>query len=122
MIKSLFKSAAASFLIAFCTGTNAIPSSSNPLPGANMGIAYMLPGSQEIYGQNYDVYMHPASTQKILTALAAYLYLGTEYRIRTALMLEKNAVNPQGKLNKFRRYTAGKYCRAFFRRSYSYLG
>lgn len=99
MIKSLFKSAAASFLIGFCTYAHAVPASSSPLQGANMGIAYMLPGSQEIYGQNYDVYMHPASTQKILTALAAYLYLGTEYRIRTALMLDKNVLNAQGKLN-----------------------
>lgn len=82
----------------FSGTASAIPASSEPVPGTNLGIAYHLPNSTETYGQNYDVYMHPASTQKILTALAAYLYLGRDYKIRTALKVNRNAVNDKGEL------------------------
>lgn len=91
-VKSLFFS-----LLLSSTQVLAVPASSVPVEGTNLGIAYKLPTSNEIYGQNFDVYMHPASTQKILTALAAYLYLGHDYKIRTALMLNRQAIGQNGK-------------------------
>lgn len=81
-----------------CFSAHAISASSDPIPGVNLGIAYKLPNHSEIFGQNYDVYMHPASTQKILTALAAYLYLGRDFKIRTTLKVNRNAFNDQGAL------------------------
>ncbi|MDY6322758.1 MAG: D-alanyl-D-alanine carboxypeptidase/D-alanyl-D-alanine-endopeptidase [Succinivibrio sp.] len=77
----------------------AIPSSPAPVDGINLGVAYRLPGSDTVYGQNYDVYMHPASTQKLLTALASYLYLGPGYRIHTSLQVKSGALGAQGALN-----------------------
>ncbi len=96
-MKSFFKNAFLSLLLSSST-VLAVPSSSLPVQGTNMGIAYRLPGGNDIYGQNYDVYMHPASTQKILTALAAYLYLGHDYKIRTSLLLNRNVFDQNGKL------------------------
>lgn len=98
LIKSALSLALASFAFVSLLNTTVIAAPAQPIPvaGTNMGIAYKLPGSNDVYGQNYDVYMHPASTQKVLTALAAFLYLGPDYQIRTALQLKNGAVNQQG--------------------------
>lgn len=85
-------------LLCTCLAAQAVPSSPVPVAGTNMGIAYRLPGSDTVYGQNYDVYMHPASTQKIITAISALLYLGPSYRIRTALGVRREAIASQGQL------------------------
>ncbi|MGN0908598.1 MAG: D-alanyl-D-alanine carboxypeptidase/D-alanyl-D-alanine-endopeptidase [Succinivibrio sp.] len=85
-------------LLCTCLAAQAVPSSPVPVAGTNMGIAYRLPGSDTVYGQNYDVYMHPASTQKIITALSALLYLGPSYKIRTALAVRREAIASQGTL------------------------
>lgn len=76
----------------------AVKASSTPLEGSQVAVAYQLPNSNEVYGVNNDVYFHPASTQKLVTALAATLFLGPDYTIKTRLQVSQNAVN-QTKLN-----------------------
>ncbi len=70
----------------------AIEASSTPLPGAQIGIAYLNPQDNQIYDLNGDTYFHPASTQKIVTALSAMLYLGPEYRLETRLQVKNDGV------------------------------
>lgn len=76
----------------------AISADPEPLEGSQIGLAYMLPNSNQIYGMNIDTYYHPASTQKVVTALAALLYLGPNYELTTKLDVGKNAIAANNKL------------------------
>ena len=59
--------------------------------GALNGFAYTL-ANGETYGYNLDTYFKPASTEKVITALAAMLYLGPNFQFETSLNLEKKAI------------------------------
>lgn len=76
----------------------AIKASPTPIPGSQVGVAYLKPNDNKIYGQNIDTFMHPASTLKVLTALSAVLYLGHDYTFKTTISVNPNAVNAQGKV------------------------
>lgn len=76
----------------------AIPAKSTPLPGTLIGIAYTLPGSSKIYGNNIDTFMQPASTLKVVTALAAVLFLGQDYTLKTHLEVPEHLLNQDGSL------------------------
>lgn len=69
----------------------AIAASSQQLPGSVVGVAYVGADNQ-VYGTREDEYFHPASTQKLVTALAAMLYLGPDYRLNTTLNLPVSKV------------------------------
>lgn len=75
-----------------CSPAQAIKASAESLQGSNIAVAYRLPGSSEIQGVNQNIYFHPASTQKLLTALAATLYLGEDFTFDTRLQLQSKAV------------------------------
>lgn len=92
-------SAALVVSLALSGPAHALGASSTPLDGAQIGVAYMLPGSKQVYGQNQDLYFHPASTQKMLTALAAILYLGPDFELTTRLDVESSAIAANNKLN-----------------------
>lgn len=97
-VKHLFTALLAAGMITVCSPALAIKASSEPLEGAHIGVAYMLPGTGEVYGTRMDEYFHPASTQKIVTALAAMLYLGPDYTLNTTLSVTSPAVT-DGRLN-----------------------
>lgn len=77
---------------------SAVSADPEPLTGTQIGLAYKLPNSNQIYGMNIDTYFHPASTQKVVTALAALLYLGPDYELTTKLDVSRNAVTTNNKL------------------------
>ncbi|MBO6258715.1 MAG: D-alanyl-D-alanine carboxypeptidase/D-alanyl-D-alanine-endopeptidase [Succinivibrio sp.] len=74
----------------------AVPAESTPVEGANIAVAYQLPNSEKVYGQNFDTYYHPASTQKLLTGLSAILYLGHQWKMKTELKVSDSAFNAKG--------------------------
>ncbi|MCR5536257.1 MAG: D-alanyl-D-alanine carboxypeptidase/D-alanyl-D-alanine-endopeptidase [Succinivibrio sp.] len=74
------------------SAAHAVSASSTPVAGANLGIAYLTPHSQQVQGFNIDTYFHPASTQKLLTALAALLFLGPDYQMLTTLAVRPKLV------------------------------
>jgi len=86
----------ASALLIYSSSALALNASDKPIEGSQIGVAYLRPNSNQIYGHNIDTYMHPASTLKVLTGLAAILYLGHDYRFRTNLEIESSQVNSQG--------------------------
>ena len=95
-MKKYFKLLIAS--ICLCTTSAlAINADPNPVPGSQVGVAYLRPNDNKIYGQNIDTYMHPASTLKVVSTLAAILYLGHDYTFKTNLEVSANLVNAQGK-------------------------
>ncbi len=75
-----------------CSPAQAIKASAESLAGSNIAVAYRLPGSSDILGVNQHIYFHPASTQKLITALAATLYLGEDFTFDTKLQLQSQAV------------------------------
>lgn len=83
-------------IILFCAlllsvpASHAVQSQPRPLPGSHTAVAYMTSGG--VGGYNVDTYMHPASTQKVLTALAAVLHLGNDYTFKTRLAVSSSAV------------------------------
>lgn len=97
LANKLFFLSAFSFCLAFQTA-NAISADPEPLAGSQIGLAYMLPNSNQVYGKNIDTYYHPASTQKVVTALAALLYLGPDYELTTKLDVNKSAIGANNKL------------------------
>ncbi|MGN0914821.1 MAG: D-alanyl-D-alanine carboxypeptidase/D-alanyl-D-alanine-endopeptidase [Succinivibrio sp.] len=78
--------------------SHAIKARSTPIPGTQVGVAYMLPDDSKIYGQNFDTYMHPASTLKVITGLAAILYLGHDYTFKTTLEVAPQSATADGKI------------------------
>lgn len=82
----------------FSSSAFAVPAESTPVEGANIAVAYQLPNSPKVYGQNFDTYYHPASTQKLLTGLSAILYLGHEWKMKTELKVSDSALTDK-KLN-----------------------
>lgn len=66
--------------------------------GAMNGVAYLPDQSSLVYGQNVDTYFRPASTEKVITALAALLYLGPNYQIKTKLLVNNKAISSNGQL------------------------
>ena len=60
--------------------------------GARVALAYNEPGQAGSQGIHADAFMIPASTQKVLTALAASLYLGKEWRFKTRLLAPTGAL------------------------------
>lgn len=88
------------FLAALLTASGsspalAIKASPEPLQGSNVAVAYQLPGSEVVHGVNQEIYFHPASTQKLITALAATLFLGEDFTFDTRLQLQRKALlNP----------------------------
>ncbi len=89
-IKSTFT---ASIFLFFAAAVFAADTSPKPLPGSLVGIAYLNPSDNQIYDVRGDDYFHPASTQKIITALAAVLYLGPDYRLKTLLQVSNESLN-----------------------------
>lgn len=87
--------------IALCTPltASAITADSEPLPGSQVGIAYKLPNSNKVYGKNNHLFFHPASTQKVVTALAAMIYLGPDYEIKTNLAVRNHVIAANNKLH-----------------------
>ena len=70
-----------------------------PVPdGARVAVAYKTPGQASIQGVHTDAFMIPASTQKVLTATAAALYLGLDWQFKTRLLAENGAM-AQAKAN-----------------------
>ena len=74
----------------------AIKASSTPIEGSLVGVAYLRPNDNQIYGQNYDTFMHPASTLKVITALASVLYLGHDYKFVTNIAVSSSKVDKNG--------------------------
>ena len=100
MVRNFFTSwvLAASVCSALVSGLHsssaaAMPASSTPLEGSQVGIAYQLPNSSKVYGTNQNIFFHPASTQKMVTALAAMLYLGPDYVLTTSLEVSNSAAS-----------------------------
>ncbi len=89
----LFLGCTATTLFCSLPTAQAITAQSHPLEGSQIAVAYQLPGSNEVYGVNSDIYFHPASTQKLITALAASLFLGNDYTIKTRLQVQQQALN-----------------------------
>lgn len=81
-----------------CQSAFALAPDPMPLEGSQVGLAYKLPNSDKIYGKNIDTYYHPASTQKILTALAALIYLGPDYELTTKLDVNRDAIGANNTL------------------------
>lgn len=99
MLRQLLTSCCVALLLATTLGSaHAIEVSSKPLAGSQVGIAYQLSPNGRVYGKNQDLYFHPASTQKIVTALAALLYLGPDYQIATKLQVNAKALTSQRQL------------------------
>lgn len=82
----------------FSAPAQALEASSTPLEGSQIGVAYKLPHSNKVYGKNQGLYFHPASTQKILTALTSMLYLGPDYVLETTLEVQKSAAGADSQL------------------------
>lgn len=70
----------------------AIPATSTPLEGSQVGIAYRFSPKGKIHGINQELYFHPASTQKMVTALAAMIFLGGDYELITRLEVNRNVM------------------------------
>lgn len=96
--QSIYALCAALLFLFTGSQAQAVKTLHEPLPGSQVAIAYQLPGSSKVYGSNYDIYMHPASTQKLLTALASMLYLGPDYTIKTRLQVQQHALAQDGRL------------------------
>ncbi|MCK0534518.1 MULTISPECIES: D-alanyl-D-alanine carboxypeptidase/D-alanyl-D-alanine-endopeptidase [unclassified Anaerobiospirillum] len=71
----------------------AIPATSTPLEGSQIGIAYRFSPQGKIHGINQELFFHPASTQKMVTALAAMIFLGGDYELITRLEVNRNVMN-----------------------------
>lgn len=82
----------------YSSSSLAIKSNPNPIPGSQIGVAYLRPNDNNIYGKNIDTYMHPASTLKVITGLAAILYLGHDYKFKTNLEVSARQVSSQGNI------------------------
>ena len=95
IVKSLLLSLSISLFTAPSYALNASPT---PIEGSQVGVAYLKPHDNKIYGVNYDTYMHPASTLKVITGLAAILYLGHDYKFITNIAVASNKVTSQGKV------------------------
>ncbi len=98
MIIKTLKIALTALILIINTQAYAIPAKSTPLEGTQIGVAYTLPNSQQIYGKNIDTFMQPASTLKVVTALAAVLYLGQDYTLKTLLEVPPQSLNQDGSL------------------------
>ena len=79
----------AALISALCISTGVKAHAAKPLEGSSVSVIYSL--NNKIHGINYNAYMHPASTQKLLTALASLLYLGPDYTFKTALYISKQS-------------------------------
>lgn len=77
----------------FTTNVHAILPKDTPVEGSSVAFAYKLDSSKEVYGKDFDTYYHPASTQKLLTALSAILYLGNDFELKTKLLVEQKAIS-----------------------------
>ena len=78
-------------LVSLCGGATA--TASIPVPeGARVAIAYKVPGQSTIQGVHTDAFMIPASTQKVLTATAASLFLGPDWQFKTRLLAAQGAM------------------------------
>lgn len=64
--------------------------------GALNGVAYSLNGT--VKGYNQDLYFKPASTEKVITALAALSYLGPNYQIKTRLLVSSKSLSSGNKI------------------------
>lgn len=64
--------------------------------GALNGVAYEING--RVSGYNMDQYFRPASTEKVLTALAALEYLGPDYHFSTLLKVSSKSILSNNKL------------------------
>ncbi|MEZ7862484.1 MAG: D-alanyl-D-alanine carboxypeptidase/D-alanyl-D-alanine-endopeptidase [Aeromonadaceae bacterium] len=80
-------------------GAAVCASAAIPVPeGARVAVAYKTPGQSDIQGVHTDAFMIPASTQKVLTATAASLFLGLDWQFKTRLLAEAGAME-QAKAN-----------------------
>lgn len=78
---------------ALCSGSLAQATALTPPEGARVAIAYKVPGQTSIQGVHTDAFMIPASTQKLLTATAASLFLGLDWQFKTRLLAETGAMD-----------------------------
>jgi serine-type D-Ala-D-Ala carboxypeptidase/endopeptidase (penicillin-binding protein 4) len=84
-------------LAALCSATSALAAIPAP-DGARVAVAYKIPGQHPVEGVHTNAFMIPASTQKLLTATAAVLYLGLDWQFKTRLLAEAGAME-QAKSN-----------------------
>lgn len=60
--------------------------------GSRVALAFNEPGSDSIASFHGDTFMTPASTQKLLTALAATLYFGPDWQFKTRMLVPQGAM------------------------------
>lgn len=98
-LKKLILLACGALFLSSAAAAAGLSAVNEKLPGgAANGLAYTFDDGVNIYGQNTDKYFRPASTQKLLTALAALLYLGPNYQIKTRLLVANSSITADGKL------------------------
>ena len=85
------------FLFAVFTVCSAQAAISVP-EGSRIALAFKEPGSDSVAAYHGDTFMIPASTQKLLTALASTLYFGPDWQFKTRMLAPKGAVQ-NGVLN-----------------------
>ncbi len=85
------------FRILLCAGLLAAGSANAAVlqapEGARVAVAYTVPGSNQIGGVHTDAFMIPASTQKVLTATAASLFLGMDWQFQTRMLAKAGALD-----------------------------
>lgn len=86
-----------SLVLLLCAWLTAGPAlASIPAPtGSRIGLAVKEPGQPLQSGVHADAFMIPASTQKVLTALAASLYLGPDWQFQTRMLVPAGALSPE---------------------------
>ena len=85
-----FASALLFFSAAFAVGS---VQAAIPVPeGSRIALAFKEPGSTSVAAYHGDTFMIPASTQKLLTALAATLYFGPDWQFKTRMLAPQGAI------------------------------
>lgn len=82
----------ATLLCAALFGVSSAHAAISAPEGARIAVAYTTPGSQRIEGVHTDAFMIPASTQKVLTATAAALFLGLDWQFKTRMLATNGAL------------------------------
>ena len=60
--------------------------------GSRIAFAFKEPGSESVASYHGDTFMTPASTEKVLTALAAMLYFGPDWQFKTKLLVQQGSL------------------------------
>lgn len=73
-------------------GNSAVFAAISVPEGSRVALAFNEPGSESVAAYHGDTFMTPASTQKLLTALAATLYFGPDWQFKTRMLVPQGAV------------------------------